>query len=81
MRRGPLGILLLMVVAALVCRGGEPPSLQELKAFCRGKIGAYKIPKALLFVEEIPRNHTVKILRGALSRQALERRGEKAPAA
>ncbi|MDG2333780.1 MAG: AMP-binding protein [Myxococcota bacterium] len=70
-----------IVVAALVCRGGEPPSLQELKAFCRGKIGAYKIPKALLFVEEIPRNHTGKILRGALSRQALERRGEKAPAA
>jgi len=66
-----------VVVAALVCRGENPLSLEEVKDFCRGKIGGYKIPKALLLVEEIPRNHTGKILRGELSRQARQERGDK----
>lgn len=61
-----------MVCTAIVGRGEEMPSLDELREFYRDKIGGYKIPKRMIVVDAIPRNHTGKILRGELVERALE---------
>lgn len=61
-----------VVCAAIVGRGDEAPDLEELRAFCRGKIGGYKIPKRMIAVDAIPRNHTGKILRAPLVKLAME---------
>ena len=60
------------VCAAVVSRGSHQITLTQLRAFCRGKIGDYKHPKQLLFIDSITRNHTGKILRQALIEQALK---------
>ena len=47
----------------------------ELRAFCRGKIASYKIPKAVRFVPDVPRTpspHGDKVQRGKLRQQAME---------
>lgn len=61
-----------VVCAAVVGRDGRAPDLEELREFCRGKIGGYKIPKRMIVVDAIPRNHTGKILRGVLVEMASE---------
>lgn len=59
-----------VVCAAIVGRGEEVPGLDELREFCRDKIGGYKIPKRMIVVDAIPRNHTGKILRAPLVERA-----------
>ena len=41
-------------------------SEDELLAYCRGQLAAYKVPKSLSFVEELPRNASNKLLRREL---------------
>jgi acyl-CoA synthetase (AMP-forming)/AMP-acid ligase II len=41
-------------------RAGEAPTLEELDAHCRTKIAAYKVPKALHLVEQMPRQPSGK---------------------
>ncbi len=55
-----------IVCAAIVTRNNKAFTLEEIKSFCRDKIGAYKIPKYVIQVDNIPRNHTGKILRQPL---------------
>jgi fatty-acyl-CoA synthase len=46
----------------------------ELRAFCRGKIASYKIPKRIRFVADVPRTpgpHGDKVQRGKLREQAI----------
>jgi len=61
-----------VVCMVVVCRKNSKPDLTEIRAFCRHKMGAYKIPKPAFFREQIPRNHTGKILRQPLIESALE---------
>ena len=49
-----------MVTAVVEPRAGEAPTLEELDAHCRTKIAAYKVPKALHLVEEMPRQPSGK---------------------
>jgi fatty-acyl-CoA synthase len=51
------------VVAFLVLKSNEKPNDDELKSWCRKYIAGYKIPKQFIYVEEIPRNHSGKVLR------------------
>ncbi|MCC6847729.1 MAG: acyl-CoA synthetase [Deltaproteobacteria bacterium] len=44
------------VVAIVEPRPGTPPTLAELQGFCRSRIAAYKIPRALLLVEKVRRS-------------------------
>ena len=47
----------------------------ELRAFCRGKIASYKIPRSIRFVTEVPRTpgpHGDKVQRGKLREQAIQ---------
>jgi bile acid-coenzyme A ligase len=45
----------------------EPPSVEDLDAFLRARLAAYKRPKAYEIVERIPRNDAGKINRGVLT--------------
>lgn len=48
----------------------EPaPTEQEVLDFCKGRMAAYKLPKGVGFVSEIPRNPTGKILKRVLREQ------------
>ncbi len=51
------------VVAAVVVRDGQPFSADVLKAFCRGALAAYKIPRRIVEVDELPRSLIGKVLR------------------
>lgn len=54
------------VKAIVVLRQGESLSQEELIDWCQGKIARFKIPKKVVFTEEIPRTPTGKILKRVL---------------
>jgi acyl-CoA synthetase (AMP-forming)/AMP-acid ligase II len=51
------------LLAFVVLREGAALGLEELVAFCRGKIAGYKIPRQLEIIERMPRNPSGKILK------------------
>jgi acyl-CoA synthetase (AMP-forming)/AMP-acid ligase II len=53
------------VMAVCVCRNREPGA-DELIAFCRERLGGYKIPRRYEFVAELPRNASGKVLKRVL---------------
>jgi fatty-acyl-CoA synthase len=57
------------VKAIVVRKQGEDLSEQELIQWCQGRIGKFKIPKKVEFVESIPRTPTGKILKRVLRDQ------------
>ncbi len=55
--------------AYVVATGPASPGLgDELKAFVRAKLDAYKHPRELIFVDALPRTHLGKVDRGKLRR-------------
>lgn len=54
------------VKAVVVPREGESPGAEAIIAYCRGKLGGFKIPKSVDFIERIPRNASGKITRNVL---------------
>jgi len=54
------------VCAAVVLRPGESASAEDLQAFCREQLAAYKIPRAIEFLAELPRTGSGKIQKHAL---------------
>lgn len=54
------------VVASVVVGDGAEVSEDELRAFCRERLAAFKVPKSIAFVEELPRNAQGKLLRREL---------------
>lgn len=59
------------VVATVRLGEGETASEEELLAFCRGRLAAYKVPRRLRFADGLPRNAAGKLLRRALREQWL----------
>jgi acyl-CoA synthetase (AMP-forming)/AMP-acid ligase II len=55
-----------VVTAVLVLHEGCTLGQAELKEFCRGRLGSYKIPKQLRIVDELPRNSSGKVLKHVL---------------
>lgn len=43
-----------------------PVAEEELLAFCRSRLSAFKVPQRVVFVEELPRNAVGKVTRNAL---------------
>ncbi|MET8211465.1 AMP-binding protein [Streptomyces sp. NPDC005373] len=43
-----------------------PPSHEEVVAYAKGRLAAYKVPKTTEFVETVPRSAATKVNRGAL---------------
>ncbi len=52
--------------AFVVAADGDPPSADELLAHVREHLARYKIPREVVFLDEIPRNPTGKVLRREL---------------
>ncbi|MHA7275322.1 long-chain-fatty-acid--CoA ligase [Arthrobacter sp. Hz1] len=59
------------VVAAVVVRDGHPFSGDTLKAYCRGSLAAYKIPRRIVEVDELPRSLIGKVLRRQVRNQLI----------
>lgn len=58
------------VCAVVVLREGETLTLDELRAFCEGRIARYKMPRRLIIRKEpLPVNLTGKLLKGELRKQ------------
>ncbi len=57
------------VTAAIILRDGHNPSPQEITDYCREKLAAYKIPREVVFVEELPRNTIGKVQKAQLRSQ------------
>jgi acyl-CoA synthetase (AMP-forming)/AMP-acid ligase II len=62
-------------VAVCVARPGVSPEATELKAWLEPKIARYKLPKQIVFWEEMPKSAYGKITK-KLIREELERRGD-----
>ncbi len=54
------------VKAVVVLKPGEQMTEEELKEWCGGKMARYKIPKAVVFTDALPRTPTGKILKREL---------------
>lgn len=65
-------------VAYVIARPDARLTEADLRAFCRGKIASYKIPRAVRFVADVPRTagpHGDKVQRGKLREQAIQELG------
>jgi long-chain acyl-CoA synthetase len=58
-------------IQAYVKASTPAPSADELIAHCRTKLTAYKIPKDIIFTDELPKSPIGKILRRTLRDQAI----------
>ncbi|MCW5656776.1 MAG: AMP-binding protein [Burkholderiaceae bacterium] len=54
------------VAAVVVLRPGATLALDELQAFCRGKLGGFKLPRELVLRETLPRLPSGKVLKRVL---------------
>jgi fatty-acyl-CoA synthase len=69
------------VMAWVRSRPGAAPSEADLKAFCCGRLAAYKVPKFWQFVEAFPMTVTGKVQKYRLREMAVELLGRQADAA
>jgi len=56
-------------VAVVVVAPGQAPSAEELLEYTKSKIASYKKPRAVVFVDVLPRNAAGKVLRRELRDQ------------
>jgi len=54
------------LLGVLVLRNGETLEADDIIAFCRSKLGGYKVPRQFKFVEDLPRNASGKVLKKVL---------------
>lgn len=66
------------VKAWIVLKPGEESTADEIKAFCKERLAAYKVPTHYEFRKELPKTTVGKILRRELVRQHKEAEGVKA---
>jgi fatty-acyl-CoA synthase len=57
-------------VAFVVLRPGVKAAAEELREFCRARLARFKVPRAVEFVEALPRNPSGKVLKRVLREQA-----------
>ncbi|MCX8170033.1 MAG: AMP-binding protein, partial [Candidatus Methanomethyliaceae archaeon] len=51
---------------AIVLKPGEKASPEEIIEFCRGRLAGYKVPRYVIFLDELPKMNAWKILRRLL---------------
>jgi fatty-acyl-CoA synthase len=54
------------VAAVVVTRSGSTLDADALRAWARERVASYKLPRAVYFVDELPRNPTGKVLKNQL---------------
>ena len=55
------------VAAAIVLREGERATAEEIRAFAGERLARFKVPKTVLFLDEIPKGATGKLQRIGLA--------------
>ncbi len=65
------------VAAVVVLRPGTVLSLDELQAFCRGRLGGFKLPRQLVLRETLPRLPSGKVLKRVLRAELANKQGER----
>jgi len=58
-------------VAFVVARPDRQPDAEALRAFCRARMPAYRVPVRFTLVAALPRNESGKLLRAQLAAQAM----------
>jgi long-chain acyl-CoA synthetase len=61
------------VKAFIVTKEGETLTEEEITAYCKEKLAAYKVPKIFEFIEELPKSAVGKVLRRKLRDMELEK--------
>jgi len=61
------------VKSFLVLKPGMTATAEEITAYCRENLAAYKVPRALEFRSELPKNPVLKILRRELRDQEMKK--------
>ena len=54
------------VKSFVVLQAGKSLSVEEIEAWCRENLAAYKVPRQIAFLDELPKSSTLKILRREL---------------
>ena len=57
------------VAAVIVLREGENATEREIREFCSGRLAPFKVPRKILFMNEIPKGATGKLQRIGLARK------------
>ncbi len=65
------------VKAILVVKGESAPTEEEILEFCRTKLGGYKLPRSVDFVDALPRNPSGKVLKRELREKYWEGHGRR----
>ena len=52
--------------AYIVPKTGTSPDEESIKNFCRDQLAAYKVPRAVMFVDDLPKTSTGKVMRRKL---------------
>jgi long-chain acyl-CoA synthetase len=61
------------VKAFIVTKPGETLTEEEVIAFCKEKLAAYKVPKQVEFMEDLPKSTIGKVVRRKLREMEMER--------
>jgi long-chain acyl-CoA synthetase len=61
------------VKAFIATKAGETLTEDEVIAFCREKLAAYKVPKLVEFMDELPKSTVGKVMRRKLKEMDMER--------
>jgi long-chain acyl-CoA synthetase len=61
------------VVAALILRPGAQLDEIEMRAWCKERLAAYKVPRQIIAVAELPRSILGKVIRKAVREEVLSR--------
>lgn len=62
-----------IVVAAVVAKAGATLDTEAIRSSCRELLAAYKVPKLVVLVDELPRSVVGKVLRKQVREQLLNR--------
>jgi acyl-CoA synthetase (AMP-forming)/AMP-acid ligase II len=62
-------------VAFVVRRSGVAGTEEELREFCLARLAKFKVPRAVHFIEELPRNPSGKVLKRVLREEAAKTGG------
>lgn len=62
------------VKAFIVAKDGETLTEEEVTMYCKEKLAAYKVPKQIEFIDELPKTAVGKILRRELRDQEMDKR-------
>jgi fatty-acyl-CoA synthase len=54
------------VTAAVVLRNGQSVDAEELIGYCRDRLAGFKVPKLIVFVPQLPKNASGKLLKREL---------------